>query len=408
VVKVRRADDSEIRRFSWTGASFADLTHVVRQVFALPAGQPVDLKYKDDEGDLVCLSSDAELHEAMKFAAGGLLTLVLGNKQAVSNAPSAPLSAPTVTPPPAAVITPGAPVAPVAAIPEAAPAKPKGWGARGQWKAHWKNEHAGEKAGEKAGDKAAGWKEEKGRMVERFKSDKEKLHAAVKQLKESKAADKERLKGQVQVLRTQLREHKQELKRMPREAVMGGRFVADVTLPDGTEVPPGAKIVKTWRFRNETGKAWPEGTKLVWVGKKCDRLGAPEEIAVPLAQPGQEVDISVPLCFPEAPGRYNAYFRLCGPMGRKFGQRVWVMATVLPDSSGDEKEKSDKCGATVTANVSNDDLVKYATHLKALNDMGYTQVNNNVRLLKRFDGNLEKVAGKLIKRQQMKGAWRNA
>lgn len=41
-------------------------------------------------------------------------------------------------------------------------------------------------------------------------------------------------------------------------------------------------------------------------------------------QPGEEMDISVPLVAPNAPGRYTAYFRLAGPEGKKFGQRVWV------------------------------------------------------------------------------------
>jgi hypothetical protein len=387
-VKVRLSDDSEVRRFTFTGTSFADLSAVVRQIFSIAPTENPLLKYKDDEGDLISVNSDAELQEALKFAAGNLLNLVLhkaagssANVQTPAPAPacrSHPMPAAT----PAATPTPGAPVI---------PARPKG---RGPWVA----ENGGK------------WKEEKQRLLARFKDEKVKLHSAMKELKQSNSADKGKLKAQVCELKSQLKEHKQELKRMPREFIMAGRFVSDVSLPDGTEVLPGAKVVKTWRFRNESNRAWPEGTQLVWVGKKCDRLGAPDSIAVPIAQPGQEVDISVPLCLPDAPGRYTAYFRLSGPLGRKFGQRVWVMLNVVGDSSGDEKSADNKCGEKVTAgNVSNDDLVKYASHLKALNEMGYVDTAVNVRLLKRFDGNLEKAVNRLIKRQQLKaGAWKNA
>jgi hypothetical protein len=38
------------------------------------------------------------------------------------------------------------------------------------------------------------------------------------------------------------------------------RFVADVTIPDDSRIPPGVSFVKTWRIRNAGNCTWPAGT----------------------------------------------------------------------------------------------------------------------------------------------------
>jgi len=100
------------------------------------------------------------------------------------------------------------------------------------------------------------------------------------------------------------------------------RFVQDVTIPDGSEMNVGQKFVKIWRLRNEGEIAWPEGTYLLFVGG--DKLCAQEEIPVPVAAPGSEVDISVDMVAPTKSGRYVSYWRLCNSDGSRFGQRVWL------------------------------------------------------------------------------------
>jgi len=109
------------------------------------------------------------------------------------------------------------------------------------------------------------------------------------------------------------------------------RFVQDVTVPDGTVVEPNADFTKIWRVRNEGEVAWPEHTVLCFAGG--DRLGASEVVNLPLSGvlPGQEVDVFVNLTAPSVPGRYISYWKLCGPYGFRFGQRMW--ADVNVDSS---------------------------------------------------------------------------
>jgi len=48
-------------------------------------------------------------------------------------------------------------------------------------------------------------------------------------------------------------------------------------------------------------------------------------------QPGESIDVSVPLYAPSASGKYVGYWRLCEPSGKKFGQRVRVQIQVEDD-----------------------------------------------------------------------------
>jgi len=75
--------------------------------------------------------------------------------------------------------------------------------------------------------------------------------------------------------------------------------------------------------RNEGEAPWPEQTELTFVGG--DRLGAHETVPVQaLPAPAQEVDVAVDMIAPSAPGRYTGYWKLAGPFGVRFGQRIWV------------------------------------------------------------------------------------
>jgi len=64
------------------------------------------------------------------------------------------------------------------------------------------------------------------------------------------------------------------------------------------------------------------------------------EMAVPLSRagpvlPGEEVDVAVEMVAPEGVGRYLGYWRLVGPRGRKFGQRVWCHVQVVDPASSE-------------------------------------------------------------------------
>jgi len=113
------------------------------------------------------------------------------------------------------------------------------------------------------------------------------------------------------------------------------RFISDVTLPDGTAVTPGTKVTKIWKLGNCGSQDWASGTKLLHVGGDSLLERPQEPIVVDPAAANGEVDVAVDLIAPEDPGRYISYFRLCGPRGMRFGQRIWVMLVVADDEDDD-------------------------------------------------------------------------
>jgi len=117
----------------------------------------------------------------------------------------------------------------------------------------------------------------------------------------------------------------------PAEKIQGeklaARFVQDITVFDGTQVLPKTTLTKIWRMRNVGKTDWPEGTMLEHVGG--DQMGSAEPVSIPRTLAGQDVDISIDLTAPEEEGRHVGYYRLRGPNGRRFGQRIWVMIQVV-------------------------------------------------------------------------------
>jgi len=107
-----------------------------------------------------------------------------------------------------------------------------------------------------------------------------------------------------------------------------GKFIADVSLPDGSVVQPGDRLTKTWRMQNpsETND-WPQGVRLVFVGG--DRMGGPEDgMLLPAVRRGGSLDINLNLIAPEAPGRYVGYWRLMTADNQRFGHRLWIDLTI--------------------------------------------------------------------------------
>jgi len=107
-----------------------------------------------------------------------------------------------------------------------------------------------------------------------------------------------------------------------------GRFVADVTIPDGTVLLTDTKFKKVWRLRNEGTTEWPSDTQLVFVGG--DSLSVVVSVPVKAAKPGEEVDVTVDMITPKNGGRFTSFWRLATADGLRFGQRIWVDILVTP------------------------------------------------------------------------------
>jgi transcriptional regulator with XRE-family HTH domain len=111
-------------------------------------------------------------------------------------------------------------------------------------------------------------------------------------------------------------------------------FVADLTLPDGSIVTPGARLLKRWRLRN--------AGSVTWRGRSLERIGAsigPAAITsprlVPIADtnPGESVDIEIEVEAPALPGSTIAYWQMVDTKGRpcfpdRYADGIYVQLVV--------------------------------------------------------------------------------
>ena len=98
-----------------------------------------------------------------------------------------------------------------------------------------------------------------------------------------------------------------------------GRFVTDVTIPDGTTFEPGEVFTKTWQIKNTGSCAWTSGYDIVFSGG--DAMSAPGSVQLTAGtvNPGQNVDVSVELTAPALEGTYRGNWQLRDPSDIIFG-----------------------------------------------------------------------------------------
>ena len=96
-------------------------------------------------------------------------------------------------------------------------------------------------------------------------------------------------------------------------------YVADVTIPDGTQLPPSTSFTKTWRLKNSGTCTWNSQYKLFHQAGNV--LGAAQtNMPLPaVVAPGQTIDLSVNMVSPALPGNYQSDWLLQNAQGRPFG-----------------------------------------------------------------------------------------
>ena len=96
-------------------------------------------------------------------------------------------------------------------------------------------------------------------------------------------------------------------------------LVADVTIPDGTELEPGAHFTKTWRSINNGTCTWTSDYELYFYSGNV--MGGPDSqrlVSIPVP-PGTSIDVSVDLIAPTEEGQYTGYWALKNVNGDHFG-----------------------------------------------------------------------------------------
>jgi len=94
----------------------------------------------------------------------------------------------------------------------------------------------------------------------------------------------------------------------PSNCTDSASFVADVSIPDNSNVNAGAAFVKTWRIRNTGTCSWNDVYSMVFVNG--DQMNSIASIPFKANRSGDTLDLSVDLVAPSADGAYTGNYEL--------------------------------------------------------------------------------------------------
>ncbi|WKZ38585.1 MAG: peptidoglycan-binding protein [Anaerolineales bacterium] len=130
-------------------------------------------------------------------------------------------------------------------------------------------------------------------------------------------------------------------------------FVADVTIPDNTNIAASKAFTKTWRLRNSGSCTWTSGYQLVFDSGDAMSGPASQQLTNGSVAPGQTVDVTVNLTAPAAPGTYKGNWKLKEPGGVIFALAsgpFWVQIQAVAESEAQWKTfRSSDSGVEVYA-----------------------------------------------------------
>lgn len=113
------------------------------------------------------------------------------------------------------------------------------------------------------------------------------------------------------------------------------KFVSDVTIPDGTQMPVNQAFTKTWRVQNSGTCTWTTSFKLVF---SFGEAMSGQTVALASAVPtGQTVDLSVAMKVPNKTGKLTGVWSLQDDKGQPFGPTLTVVinvGAVTPTATG--------------------------------------------------------------------------
>lgn len=110
-----------------------------------------------------------------------------------------------------------------------------------------------------------------------------------------------------------------------------GGFVQDVTIPDGTTIAAGQDFTKTWRIKNNGTCTWDENYTVVYYSGEQMAEDTIYSFTTDNIEPGESVDVSVPMTAPTSNGEYYSYWVMRNDLGQTFyidGGAIYVQITV--------------------------------------------------------------------------------
>lgn len=122
-------------------------------------------------------------------------------------------------------------------------------------------------------------------------------------------------------------------------------FVADVTVPDGTQFSPGETFTKTWQLSNAGTSTWTTEYSFVFIGgtqmSAVNSISLSQEVAA-----GDTVDLAVNMVAPTSSGSYRGFWSMRNADGELFNEAVYV--DILVTGGTQAPGATDSAGATPT------------------------------------------------------------
>src|SRR5215207_5835448 len=141
----------------------------------------------------------------------------------------------------------------------------------------------------------------------------------------------------------------------PPDCTNSAAFVADVTIPDNTNIAGATVFTKTWRIRNNGTCVWGPNYTLTHYSDEI--LGAPSSVPLNVTYPGQDSDVSVNLTAPNTTGTHRGNFVIKNPAGLIMkisdDSRLWVIINVTVTTAATHPATPTALGvpATVSGSV---------------------------------------------------------
>jgi hypothetical protein len=99
-------------------------------------------------------------------------------------------------------------------------------------------------------------------------------------------------------------------------------YIEDLTIPDGSAVPPNTILDKRWQVENSGSCNWDKGYHLKLTGGNA--LGAAEDLALYPARSHSQAVLRIEFTAPTEPGNYRSSWQAFSPDGKPFGDPVFI------------------------------------------------------------------------------------
>jgi hypothetical protein len=105
-------------------------------------------------------------------------------------------------------------------------------------------------------------------------------------------------------------------------------FVADIAIPDGTEMKPGEDFMKIWQIQNTGTCIWDDGYLLKYIGGRMDGYDIHIDQTHEFVKPGAIKEYRVDLTAPLQEGHYEDCWKMQDDGGGYFGTYLCVKIVV--------------------------------------------------------------------------------